>query len=189
MDEIQFTRDLLVSNKELVYTGIFKLDDLYKDINRVVEARGYTQREKRSEEAVAEAGRKIYLELRPYKFFTPEIKLLIKIKIDLGPVSESKHQGELYQRGDVRIVLDAWYMTNYRKRWYNKPLTYFLKGVINKYLYQWPEEKDSREMLVSDAAAIYAVIKKLFRTYQPEAKKYSSEEEVIQEVEKEIGKG
>jgi len=189
MDEIQFTRDLLVNNKEIVHTGRFKIDDLYLTINRALESRSYIKREKRSEELVASSGRQVYVELRPYKYVSSEIKLMIKIKINLEQVTETKFEGEHYHQGDLRISFDAWYMTNYRKKWTLRPWWYFLKGVIGKYLYQWPEEKNSRELLVSDTAVIYAAVRKLLQNYQPKAQKYLSETEVIKEAGKEMKKG
>ena len=116
-------KNLVVNNKELTYSGIFRVDDIFTTINKALEAKGYTKREKKSEELVTPLGRLLSLELRPYKEVSNYMTLMIKIKIALDNVTETVEDGKKFQKGDVHISFDAWSLTDYEHRWGMKPWT------------------------------------------------------------------
>ena len=58
-------KELIINARELKYHGIFHPRDLFAAINRALEGRGYTKREKKTEELVTEFGRGTFVELRP----------------------------------------------------------------------------------------------------------------------------
>ena len=58
--EPYYEGNLVINNRELIYKGIFRVDDLFREINMALQERGYTPREKKSEELVTEAGRKTF---------------------------------------------------------------------------------------------------------------------------------
>jgi hypothetical protein len=185
--EIYYTKDLLVNNKEFVYQGIFKIDEIFRTINKVLDAKGYTKREKKTEELVKEEGKRTYIELRPFKHMTPYIKLLIKIKIHLDNITEENVNGDKFQKGSVRIAFDAWYLTADSRKWKAKPYVSFIKALLNKYFYQFKDHH--RDVVVADTAAIFGQLKHLFKGYQPDSVKQYKESDVMEAVEKEIAKG
>lgn len=183
-------KNLVVNNKQIVYSGIFKSEELFSLVNKVLDEKGYSKNEKRSEETVTPSGKKLYLELRPSKIITNYITLMIKIKISLENVTEEvkevKGQKRKFEKGDVVISFDSWSITDYEHRWGMQPLVYFLKGVINKYLYTFPIESGSTSALVGDTAHIYGQLKKLLNSYSGKQEKKVSEEKIKQEIEKDI---
>lgn len=183
-------KNLVVNNKQIVYKGIFKADELFSLVNRSLEDRGYSKNEKRSEEMVTPSGRKMYLELRPFKIVTNYITLMIKIKFNFENVTEAVKeidgQKRRFDQGDAVISFDSWSITDYESRWGMQPLTYFLKGVVNKYLYKFPLEKGSISTLVGDTAYIYGQLKKLLNSYEGKESKTVKEEDVMKEMEKDI---
>jgi len=188
-------KELIINGRELKYKGIFQADRLFASLNRALEERGYTKREKRSEELVTEKGRKTYLELRPYKIKSNYLALMLKIRIYLDKVQEARVQEaagrEDYsplqlQQGDVNIYFDAWILTDWESRWSMSPFTFFLKGFINKFLYIFPLEAGARGELVGDTAYIYAKVKKFLLSYRPAEAKPVREEEIRRQMEKEI---
>ena len=184
--ELYFEKDLVINNRELKYNGIFKLDDVFRAINKVLEEKGYVKREKISEELVAESGRKLYFELRPYLDATNYVTILIKIKITIDNMTDKVIEGIKYQNGNLLIAFDAWYMTDSQSRWVLKPWVFFLKGMINKYIYAWPLEAGFKNKVAGDTAAIYGQLKALFKSYHPEHRQAAKEEEVMKEVAKEV---
>ncbi len=194
MADISFTveKNLVVNNKEFRYSGIFLADEIFSQVNAALEEKGYTKQEKRAEEKVTPTGRKLYLELRPYKIVTNYINLMIKIRITLDNVTEhtEKKNGvpRKFDKGDVHVAFDAWSITNYEGRWGMKPLVYFLKGVFNKYIYTFPVESGATSELVEDTVHIYAQVKHLLQSYAGERPPLKTEEEVLEEMKKEITK-
>lgn len=190
MLETHAEKNLVINGRELKYQGIFRAEELFSALNRALEERGYEKREKKTEETVTTAGRKIYLELRPYKEKSNYAALMLKIKITLDEVTETtqEFQGhkQKFQQGQVEIVFDAWSLTDYEARWGMKPWAYFLKGLINKFIYTWPLEAGFTGELIGDTAYVYARAKKLLQSYQPEKARPPVEEEIRRKVEEEM---
>ena len=192
ISEVNFDKNLLINNRELKYKGIFRVDELFSTINRAIEGRDYVKREKKSEEVVTETGRKTYLELRPYKTINNYITLMIKIKLTLDNITEIidevKDERLVYQQGDVNISFDAWLLTDYNYRWGMKPWFYFVKSLVNKFLYKNPIEAGAGGTLAADTAYIYAKIKTFLNSYGEKEKKFVKEEDIKKEIKKEITK-
>ena len=99
--------NLIINNRELNYEGIFKVDELFKAIDKSLQNKGYTKVEKKTEEEVVESGKRTYIELRPFKDMSNYVQLMIKIKISLDEVKDvvrEKESGkEKFQEGKVRL--------------------------------------------------------------------------------------
>ena len=188
--ETYHVKHLAINGRELKYKGIFKVDELFAVINKSLERKGYEKREKKTEELVTEAGRRTYVELRPFKVKSSFVLLMIKMKITLDNVTETVMEKEgiknKFQLGDVTIVFDSWVLTEYQNRWNMKPLIYFIKGVFNKYVWTMPLEGSVRREVAIDTAYVYAQIKHLLVSYKGGSKEREREEDIVKEVEKEI---
>ena len=132
------------------------------------------------------------MELRPFKLKTNYGRYLIKLKITLDNITETveeiKSEKRKYQQGDVEIIFDAWLLTDYINRWNMKPLVYFLKAFINKFIYSFPLEGSFPGEVSSDTAYVHNQIKKLLNSYKIETGKHVKEEDVRMIVAEEIGK-
>ena len=185
-------KNLIVNNKELNHGGFFIVNEIFSTINRAIEERGYTKKEKRSEETVTPSGKYLYLELRPFKVVTNYITLMIKIKINLNHITETVKEIDgkktIFQNGEVHIAFDAWSLTDYEHRWGMKPFVYFMKALINKFIYKFPFEAGTISIVGGDTAYIYAQVKKLLNSYKKKEEKTISEEEVKKEIEEEVMK-
>ncbi|MFH1276122.1 MAG: hypothetical protein ABIH82_03345 [Candidatus Woesearchaeota archaeon] len=190
--EVNAERYLVVNNRQIKHSGVFVGKDIFHEINHALEERGYEVYEKKSEDKVNEEGLNVYVELRPYKEKTSYVTLMIKFKIYLNNmtdiVKEVAGVTKNYQQGDALIVIDAWFMTEWESRWAMKPYVWFLKSMINKLVYIFPQEEGYRGELVEDAAYITNRIKRLFRSYREPEQAIPHEEEVRKSVEEDIGK-
>ena len=188
-----YEKDLVINGRELKYKGIFRADELFVTINQALEQKNYVKQEKKTEELVTEEGRRTYVELRPLKSKSSVVTLMLKIKITLNNVTETREtidsEKRKFQQGDVNIVFDSWYLADYDKRCGMKPFVFFMRGLINKVFYQFPLEKGFRSELVSDTAYVYAQIKKLFESYHPALPRVVMDEEVRRKVAEEIESG
>lgn len=185
-------KDLIINARELKYTGIFAPDQLFTTINKALKERGFTPREKKTEEQVTETGRKTYVELRPFKSKTNYLALMLKIRITLDNVHEVMEMVDdekiRIHQGDVTLYFDAWVLTNWNERWNMSPMIFFLKGFINKFLYIFPLEEGARGEIVGDTAYVYAKVKKFLLSYQPQEGKQVREEDIRKQMEEEIEK-
>ncbi len=167
-------KNLVINNRTIVYKGIFRVDELFKTINKALEALGYQKQEKKTEEVVLPAGKRTYVELRPFKAKTNYVTLMIKIKITLDKIIEVVKEVDgvkrKFQQGEVVIGLDAWSVTDYGERWGMRPWFYFLKAFINKYIYHFPSEENFIGELRADTAFLTEQIKALLNLYKYQVK-------------------
>jgi len=192
MHEVNYERELIINGRELKYKGIFKADEIFSKMNRLIEEREYEKREKKSEEVVLESGRKIYVELRPFKEKSSYSVLMIKIRVMLdnvtSTVEEFKGEKRRFDNGDVTIIFDAWSLTDYDERWEMKPFVFFMKGFINKFIYTFPIEAGNKKEVVADTAYIYGQMKRFLNSYKYEVGKGPLEADVAKKMEEEVRK-
>ena len=188
--ETYWQRDLVINNREVRYDGIFNFDEVMRTLKSALREKGYEWKEKRTEETVMEEGRKSFLEARPFKVKTDYITLMMKIKINLintgEIVQELPGRKRRMQQGEISLVFDAWFLSDYEHRWGMKPVVMFIKGLINKFLYPLPREEGIRGELVADTTYVAGQIRKLFHSYGPEKTLQMSEEEIRKKVDEEI---
>ncbi len=176
--EPYFEKNLIVNNRTLSYKGVFRPDELFHVVNTVLEHRHYEKREKRTEELVTDAGRRTHIELRPYKDFVHYARSQIVIRITMDNVTDTTEMVDGIKRkfsnGEVTVVLDGWLFTEYEHRWTMKPVIYFLKGMINKYVYTWPLEGSFAGTVAEDTGYLYGQLKKLLDSYPIEVGRKSA---------------
>ncbi len=184
--------NLVINDLHLQYSGILKVDDLFRVINRALEERGYLKNEKRQEETVTEKGRNVYLELRPNKFKKEYMTLSFRIKIRLNNMKNTRQEldGKSFEldQGDVSCVFDAWLSTNYYAKWNKKPGYYFFKALVNKVFYRFPEEPGYKSELEGDAQYLYNEVMKLFASYRRRDKIFPDEVEIRASVAEDVEK-
>ena len=161
---------LVINGMRFDYKGIFEFDELLKVAHKAVTERGYVKHEKKFDEKVMPEGKEIYIELRPRKSKTAYYQLMIKIKITMKKLTEVKVTmnglpRSMYQ-GEVTIVFDAWTTTDYEDRWGNKPVLYFLKTFINKYIYKFPLESGFPGEVADDTRYVYNQIRSALGLYK-----------------------
>ena len=182
--------NLIINHKKIEYHGIFRTTELFSTLNHALEEKGYTKREKKSEELVTPGGRMLQLQLRPFKAASQYMTLMIKIHLTLDNVTDISKDisgiKQKFQKGDLLIAFDAWSITDYEGRWGTKPLTYFLKGLIHKYLYKFPLEEGYIRELVKDTAFIYSQLKNLLQSYEGKKVAPLSEAEILRKVEEDF---
>lgn len=183
-------KDLIINNRQIKYQGLFKYSELFNVINDALIDKGYTRNEKKFEETINEQGKMLYLELRPTKIKTKYMTLKIKIKVNLLNITEKvqniNNHKDLYQNGSILIAFDSWLITDMEQRWEMKPFYYFMKGLISKWFYPIDTISNFRNEILGDTAHIYGSIKGLLAKYRKKDSTYVKEEEVIEQVRKEI---
>ncbi len=183
--------NLVINNRELHYKGIFRASDLFQTINKLLTERGYGKNEKKTEEVNTEEGRRSYIELRPSKGKSNYISLQIRIKITLDHVTSVVEDvngvPNRFEKGDIDISFDGWVKTDYSGRWTQHPWVYFMKGIINKYVYQFQLESKHASEIFVDTAYVYAGIRNLLNSYSGKKSKPISEDEVKKMVEMQLG--
>ncbi|MBT4538679.1 hypothetical protein HOC32_00160 [Candidatus Woesearchaeota archaeon] len=187
--DLNYERSLVVNDKTFQYSGLFRVDDLLDTINKVITELGYTRREKKSEELVIEEGKKVFIELRPYKQKgNVQLQLAIRITLDhlKDTVEEVKGHIQKLQVADVHIAIDAWFLADDEFENYMAPWRYFVRSLISKYIVDISLHRGLPDELTKDAATVYARIKQLLNSYTQEKFVKPVEQDIIGSVAEEI---
>ena len=190
--EIFYARNLVINNRELKHQGLFSVEEIFHTLNQTIEERGYTKKEKKTEDTLTPNGGVTVVELWPIKAKTSYMQLMQKIRVfistDKQTQADLKGYKRAYQSGEVTFIFDAWILTDTEHRWQMRPWLYFIKSMINKFIYTFPMEAGFQDELVSDTAYIFERLRKLLQTYQAPKPALPAEEDVMRSVEQQIRK-
>jgi hypothetical protein len=167
-------KNLLVNGLKVEYNGLFQFTNFMRTLNKNIEKRGYKRHEKRFEEVVGEKGKDLFIELRPIKMKTAWASLTIKIRITMKNVREVLLDVDgietPFQQGDVHILFDAWVTYLLNRRWGMNPVFWFVKSVINKYVYKFPMDAGFSGEVVGDTHFLHQHMKSHLNLYKYKAK-------------------
>lgn len=153
---------LIIDGLELTYQGLFDIDALLKTIDAVTADRGYVKYEKGRAEIVKPAGKEFSIELRPVKRKTDYFALMIKIRIDITSMKDVEvlkdNVRTRLNEGAIHMLFDAWTTTDYEWRWEQKPLFYFLRNLVDRFIYKFHADRYTDE-LADDCHFIHKNVK------------------------------
>jgi hypothetical protein len=160
---------LVIDQMRLNYSGIFNLNELYKMIDGWLYEKGYDKYEKKNEEQVLETGRKIEIELRPWKKTTDYAKNEIRLRIFVDNMTDVEIERDgrktKMHKGDIQMIFDAFLETDYEHRWENKPVYYFFRTLVDKYIFRIYTGKFIGN-LVADTRDLHQRIKAYLNLYR-----------------------
>ena len=155
-------RRLVVDHLKLNYEGLVNIHDLQQLIEDWLKQKGFDRREVLNQEIIQPEGKHIHVILAPWKRVSDYANHSIKIDMKMLGVKNVrvKVDGKLrkVQKGTVRITFDAYLDTEYEGKWQAKPLAYFIKIVMDKFIYrQYSEE--SEELLVENVTQLHHMLR------------------------------
>ena len=152
----------LVWLKPLNYSGLIDIKGLYRTMDQWMSQNHYDKVERKNFETVMEEGKQIILELVPYKKITDYAKVEIRIYAEFLNLQETvvernglKHR--MY-KGDMHFSFDCFLITDYEAHWETKPVYFFIRTIVDKYLYRGYTKRFEAEA-VSDCNEIIGEIK------------------------------
>lgn len=143
---------LNISKASISYSGLFSMRELFDVILQWARDKGYFPLEKSHTEVVQPDGRFIEMNMEPFKKFSDYAKSVIKLRVQLSGVKDvtvSRDDKKVkLQEGKVSLSLDAILETDHEHTWESKPILYFLRTVVEKYVLR--PFISSQESLVKD---------------------------------------
>ncbi|HLC74883.1 MAG TPA: hypothetical protein VJH88_03430 [Candidatus Nanoarchaeia archaeon] len=172
-------KNLVVNGLPLKYNGIFLFDEFYKALKDGLTQRGYKMHEKRFEERVGDKGKDLFIELRPLKIKAAWLSQTMRIRIIMKHIREVVLDVDdiptQFQEGEIDMSFDGWITYGIRHRWGNNPTFYFLKSVINKYVYRFPLEGGMDGEIASDTRFVHSQVKAHLGLYKFRVKEATPE--------------
>lgn len=141
-----------VGKTSVQYEGLFNVFELYKILDDWQKKNNYDKTEKETIEYVKPEGKYIELHLEPYRKESDYVKFVIKIDIVMEGVKdvvvEIDDEKKNMQEGKVAIDFEAWLETDYEETWSMRPGIYFLRILVDKYVYKIYTGKFSSKLKV-----------------------------------------
>ncbi|HEY9701205.1 MAG TPA: hypothetical protein V6C58_02090, partial [Allocoleopsis sp.] len=130
----------LVDGKSLSYEGVFDIRDLYKIIDSWFRDRGYDKQEIKNWEDVSESEKQVVLEIVPYKKVSDYARIDIRIFMIFSRLSEIDIERDgirhKLNKGRAEFYFDAYLVTDYENKWETRPIYFFIKNVLDKFVYR-----------------------------------------------------
>jgi hypothetical protein len=135
-----FETKTLIWMRPLKYSGLVDLRGLYAIMDKWMAENHYNKNERRNHESVSEEGKQIILEELPWKKLSDYAKCEMRIYIEMTNLKEEvvtrnglKHK---YFHGDIFFSFDCYLVTDYEGHWESKPAYYFLRFIVDKFVYK-----------------------------------------------------
>ena len=130
----------LIDGKSLSYEGVFNIKELYRIIDTWFRDRGYDKQEVKNWEDVTESEKQIVLEIVPYKKVSDYARIDIRVFMIFSKLSELDVEKEgirsRVNKGRAEFYFDAYVVTDYENKWQTRPIFFFVKNVIEKFVYR-----------------------------------------------------
>ena len=162
-------RRIIIDNLMLQYEGLFEMRELYMMIDKWLRQKGYDKFEKRNYEHVLKEGKFIEMELEPWKKITDYIKIVINMYVHAFNVKEvivkKDNLDVKMNQGLIKIRFIGYLVTDYEHKWEGKPVFYFLRAVIDKYVYRVSADK-YEGAVAEDVKHLYQNVKAFLNLYR-----------------------
>ncbi len=162
-------RHLVVDHLKFSYEGLFNAAELYNVISSFFFEKMYDWYEKLNNEIITPSGKQVEIILEPWKNVSDYYKLQIRVKIHMIDVKEVEveKEGQLLRlnQGLVRITIDGYVISDRKKEWTMKPITWFMAVIAERYFFK--EHLDKFETWVkSDIEDLMYKTKTYLNTYK-----------------------
>jgi hypothetical protein len=160
---------LVIKGMLLKYDGLFSVLDLYKIIDDWLKENGYDKVEKENIEYVKPEGKYIEMRLEPYRKVSDYVQNRIVMKIIMTNIKEVDididRKKRRLNKGEIAINFDAYLETDYAQRWEQKPVLFFIRTLVDKYVYKIQTQK-FEDSLKTDTTNLHTAVKSFLNLYR-----------------------
>jgi len=160
---------LLVDQLKFSYDGIFDLPGLYQLISNFFYERGWDYGEPMNTEQIFPSGRSVRIVMKPSKNITDYYQNIVRIRIhgqNIKPIEIDQGASKVpLNDGKIMIIFDGYVKTDRYNKWERRPLTWFLRTLMDKYVFKDHMSK-ADQWLYSDIEDLYLRIKTFMNVYR-----------------------
>lgn len=161
-------KNLVVDTQTISYEGVFKASDVAKTIVGWCLERGYKPEEPYNEEIITADGKQIKVEYKPNRKPSDYGKFELNVELGMNfidTVVEKDGKRMNLNKGSASVEIKAFLITDYEGRWETAPVYYFLRTIVDKYIYPFYTGK-FESILAKDVEELKSRIKANFNMYK-----------------------
>ena len=138
-------KKFVVYELRISYNGPIKITDFYKEVEDWIKQRGMEKELKKKMEHLTPKGKKLEWTIEIWKNINTFTKGVVRLRSIFNNVKEIKikRKGKTIkiQQADILIQIDGILETDLSQRWEQTPLFYFLRALIDKYIWKFYTER------------------------------------------------
>ncbi len=162
-------RRIIVDNVKIAYEGLFDFNEFFLFLHKWFNDKNYEQWEKKNFEYDTPEGRHIEIEIEPWRKPTDYAKCSLNVVIianNMKDVVIKKDNVPIkMNKGKLSVKIIGYLETDYQHRWEGKPYFYFIRTVIDKWVYKFHTEK-YEEFVADEANQLIYAIKSFLNLYK-----------------------
>ena len=162
-------RHLVVDQLKFSYEVLFNAGELFSVVSSWFFDKGWDWYEKMNQEQITPTGKQIRIILQPWKNSSDYYKLAIEVKMIMTDIKtvEVQQEKQMLQldHGVIRITMNGYVISDRNGEWTNKPLTWFLSYIFERYFFRNHFEK-METWIQSDIDDLYDKIKNYLNVYK-----------------------
>jgi hypothetical protein len=133
-------RHIIIDHLKFTYEGLCNAPETFALIQEWFNDKGYDWVEKKNQEITTSEGKQLHMVLEPYKNISDYYKLVIKITLNFINLKslEVEFDGKTIQsqRSTIRMMIDAYVVSDRKQQWHDKPIYWLLSQVLEKYFFK-----------------------------------------------------
>lgn len=162
-------KKIVIDGIKLNYDGAFDIVEFYKKVEDWIAAKGKEKEIKKKLEHVEPSGKKIEWFIEIWEDVTEYARTIVRMRALFDNVREvkikkEKKRGRL-NKGNVLIILDGIFETDIAGKWQQKPIFYFLRAVVDKFIYKFYMNK-IEDKLAKDVYELHDSLSDFFNSYK-----------------------
>jgi hypothetical protein len=158
-------KKFVVYELRLAYNGPIRIVDFYKEVEDWIRQKGMNKELKKKMERLAPKGKKMEWTVECWKNHAHHTKEVVRLRSIFNEVRdiEVKRSGKRIktQQADILILIDGILETDVSQLWEQKPIFYFIKTIIDKYIWKFYSEKYDG-FVASDANDLHRTLQAFF---------------------------
>ncbi len=162
-------KKFVVDGMQLSYEGPFDIIEFYKKVEEWISAKGKEKEIKKKVEHVEPRGKNIEWFLEIWEDVTDYARTIVRMRALFKDVTEVKIKKDQKRRklnkGNVLITFDGILETDIEGRWQQKPLFYFARALVDKFIYKFHMNK-IQDKLAADVNDLNDTLTDFFNSYK-----------------------
>jgi len=158
-------KKFVVEELRYSYNGPFDIIQLYKLVEDWIESNGMHKEIKKKLEHTEKESKKLEWFIEIWKNPADYAKQVVRLRILGNNIKEFEKNKKTYQKGEILVVIDGILETDVEARWQQKPTFFFLRSVIDKYIWKIYTNRFEGD-ITADVYSLHKHMKEFFDEYK-----------------------
>lgn len=162
-------KKIVIDGMKLGYEGPFDIIEFYRKVEEWISAKGKEKEIKKKAEHVEPSGKKIEWFLEVWEDVAEYARIIVRMRALFSDVKETSIKKGRAKKsrntGSALIILDGILETDIGGKWQQKPVFYFLKGIVDKFIWKHHLNKFENK-LSADVYDLHDNLSDFFNSYK-----------------------